>query len=305
MFHCSEIFAPAYGLLLIFFTLSFLHIPSSPPPPICEEKLVGTDEATTCVGLVIRDRKSGVTSIAHMDSPDVVEVGLTQMLSLFVDPSAILDVHLIGGFDDSSLQHLRHVRGKHMKYGGYSFPLCAKIVETLEENYRKFDIQTLHVLRNNTRKDSQGNAYPICSGFLVKPSTGSIVPASFDGTSRCPDDIVRRIRVTAAYEDPNCDGRLLETYDTHTDRFIIAPCKWSFRQLNIALMLQNYSDEEILLTCSTSPSAEAPDFVENEKRKWVYIIQHPDWRETFPLNRPRVFERAAAKTWTRLPVETD
>ncbi|RVW93584.1 hypothetical protein CK203_028870 [Vitis vinifera] len=66
--------------------------------------LVGTDEATTCVGIVIRNRKSGMISVAHMDSPTVVDGGLTQMLSLVHNHGfdAELDVHLIGGFDDSS-----------------------------------------------------------------------------------------------------------------------------------------------------------------------------------------------------------
>lgn len=36
--------------------------------------------------------------------------------------------------------------------------------------------------------------------------------------------------------------------------------------MHIALMLQNLSDQEILLMCSTSPSAEAPDFVDNQRR---------------------------------------
>lgn len=67
----------------------------------------------------------------------------------------------------TSTQHLRHVGEKHEKYSGYSFPLCAKIVETLEKSNMKFNIQTLHILWNNTRKDSEGHSYPICSGFLV------------------------------------------------------------------------------------------------------------------------------------------
>lgn len=60
----------------------------------------------------------------------------------------------------------------------------------------------------------------------VETSTGSAIPASFDRTSRCPDEIVRRIRVTASYEDHSWNGKLLESYDTQTDRFIIAPCCW-------------------------------------------------------------------------------
>ncbi|KAL3537294.1 hypothetical protein ACH5RR_000660 [Cinchona calisaya] len=268
--------------------------------------LVGTDEATTCVGLVIRNHKSGMTSVGHLDSPDVVEIGLTQMLSLVADQNSdeMLEVHLVGGFDDSIAQDVSSMVSNHTKRGGFSFPLCAKIIDSLEKCNRKFHLQTLHVLENNTRQDSEGNAYPIFNGFLVQPSTGSIVPASFDGTSRCPDEVVRRIRLSASFEDTNWNGKLLETYDTKTDKFVIAPCSWTIRKLHIAMMLQNLSDAEILLTCSTSPSVEAPDFVENERRKWAYMTKHPDWRETFPLKQPRVFERTPRR-WKRLLVEED
>lgn len=56
----------------------------------------------------------------------------------------------------------------HTECSGYSFPLCAKIVETLEKSNKLFHLQTLHVLENNTKKDSDGNAYPIFNGFLVR-----------------------------------------------------------------------------------------------------------------------------------------
>ncbi|RZC83159.1 hypothetical protein C5167_045945 [Papaver somniferum] len=66
-------------------------------------ELVGTDEATTCVGIVIRNQKTGWTSIAHVDSPEVVDLGLTQMLSLLIDQNsnAELDVHIVGTFEDA------------------------------------------------------------------------------------------------------------------------------------------------------------------------------------------------------------
>lgn len=82
-------------------------------------KLVGTDEATTCVGLVIRNPRNGMwvdriimfclrsssdqcvilnngcrVSVAHMDFVGVVDMGLRQMLSMIVedDENPILDV---------------------------------------------------------------------------------------------------------------------------------------------------------------------------------------------------------------------
>ncbi|KAK6162865.1 hypothetical protein DH2020_002706 [Rehmannia glutinosa] len=263
--------------------------------------IVGTDEATTCVGIAIRNCKSGMISVAHMDFPNVVDVGLSQMLALVADEDsdALLDVHLIGGFDDISSQHSYLAMKSQTKLEGYSYPLCAKIIETLRNRSEKFQIQTLHVLGRNTKWDSEGIAYPIFHGFVMETSTGSVIPASFDGTSRCPDEIVRRIRVTASFEDPNWDGRLLDTYDTKTDHFVIAPCAWTIQQKQIALTLQNLSDTEILLTCSSSPSAEGPDFVDNERRKWDYLIKHPDWRETFPSKQPRVFKRTADGNWTK------
>ncbi|XP_021887682.1 protein N-terminal asparagine amidohydrolase isoform X2 [Carica papaya] len=139
---------------------------------------VGTDEATTCVGLVIRNQLTGMTSVAHLDSPKVVDFGLTQMLSLIVDDTsdADLDVHLIGGFEDIASKHAHSTTGSERisKPDGYSFPLCTKIIESLQKRPENFHIKTLFVLGHNTKWDSQGNAYPIFHGFMsLKPWTHS------------------------------------------------------------------------------------------------------------------------------------
>lgn len=263
-------------------------------------EIVGTDEATTCVGIVIRNRTSGMTSIAHLDTPDVVDIGLSQMLSLVSDSDdndANLDVHLVGAFEDSAPQGNDNDESKsYSEMEGYSFALCMKIVETLAESKVKFQIQNFQVLKHNTRWGSDGNAYPIFHGLLMETSSGSVVPASFDESTRRPDEIIRRIRLGASFEfeDP---GRLLDTYQTQTDRFVIAPFSWSMRKVRIAMMMRHRSDLEIFLTTSTSPSAEGPDFVHNQKRVWDYLIQHPDWRETFPSKLPRVFQRTANMNW--------
>ncbi|KAH7544813.1 hypothetical protein FEM48_Zijuj01G0026100 [Ziziphus jujuba var. spinosa] len=264
---------------------------------------VGTDEATTCIGLAIRNRKNGMISVAHVDSPEIVDMGLSQMLSGVVDFNldADLDVHLLGSFEDFPPRHSDYSTNSesHENMDGCSLPLCTKIVETLRSRREKFHIQTLCILGHNTRRDSNNVAYPIFNGLVVETSSGSVLPASFDRTSRCPDEVVRRIRVTAAYEDSTWNGKLLETYDTQTDRFIIAPCCWTRRQVQIANSLKYLSDTEILHVCSTSPSAEGPDFVENERRIWDYLIKQPDWRKTFPGKRPRIFERTDTGGWKR------
>ncbi|XP_024021041.1 protein N-terminal asparagine amidohydrolase isoform X2 [Morus notabilis] len=265
---------------------------------------VGTDEATTCVGFAIRDRKNGMVSVAHMDSPNVVDKGLNQMLSTFVHQSFDddLDVHVIGAFEDSSSKHDSSSSSSEsdVRLNGYSLPLCTKIIKSLRKRTEKFHLQTLFVLARNTWRDSEENAHPIFSGFVVETSTGSVIPARFDNTSRCPDEMIRRIRASAAYEDRKWDGKLLETYDTQTDTFKIAPCRWSTEnQERIARFLRAQSDSYILLNCSTSPFAEAPDFVQNERKKWDYLIENPDWRKAFPMEQPHVFERTGDGGWTR------
>ncbi|KAL5098488.1 hypothetical protein RYX36_002815 [Vicia faba] len=264
---------------------------------------VGTDEATTCVGVVIRNPKNGMTSVSHMDSPNIVEMGISQMLTLLVGDSleTEFDVHLIGGFEEVSPQHANGiiVSESDADLDGHSLPLCSKIVHTLWSREEKFHIRTTCVLGHNTKRDSDGNTYPIFNGFVVDTATGRVIPSCFDRSSRSPDEIVRRIRVSVSYEDTSWNGKLLETYDTVTDCFKIAPCCWTRRQYHTALSLQHYSDSEILSICSTSPTAEAPDFVDNLKRQWKYMIEHPHWTETFPKKQPRIFTRSADGKWKR------
>ncbi|KAJ6835926.1 protein N-terminal asparagine amidohydrolase isoform X2 [Iris pallida] len=262
-------------------------------------QFVGTDEATTCVGLVIRNRKTGMTSVSHMDSGGIVDMGLTQMLSLVVDREvdSALDVHLIGGYQDAYHDLVNGTHEPTRKPGGFSLPLCSNIIETMQNRQEKFHIRTLCILGHNTRYTSNGIPLPIISGFLVDTTSGLVIPASFNRRSRCPDEVVRRVRVSVSYEDPSWKGRLLETYDTRHDIFQIAPCTWSSEWGKIAFSLQQYSDSEILLECSTSPSAESPDFVKNERRVWSYLMNHPDWRQTFLGRKPRVFERTISGEW--------
>lgn len=122
----------------------------------------------------------------------------------------------------------------------------------------------------------------LLTSFQAETTIGIIIPTIFDRTSRCPDEIVSRIRVSASYEDANWNGKLLDTYDCGTDCFKIPPCRWTLRLNHIASSFLNYSDSEILSNCYTSPTAEAPEVVENLKRKWNYLINHPHWTETFP-----------------------
>ncbi|KAL6873481.1 hypothetical protein ACP4OV_013563 [Aristida adscensionis] len=238
-------------------------------------ELVGTDEMTTCIGVVIRNKKTGMTSVSHMDFPRIVERGLKQMLELLGDDNAPLDVHLFGGFNDASTKVVHSSGKQHIRQEGYSYPLCCKIVEVLHKSQQQFCLRSFCVLDNNTTTDSFGNARPIIGGFVVETSSGVVMPASFDMNSRCPDEVVRRIRVSVSSYDPLWQGRLLETYDTQHDVFRIVPACWMPDWADIASSLNQLSDSEVLLQCSTSPAAEPPHFVETERRDMEILDQQP------------------------------
>ncbi|XP_059075943.1 protein N-terminal asparagine amidohydrolase isoform X6 [Cryptomeria japonica] len=189
-------------------------------------KSVGTDEATTCVGLAISNRTTRMTSVAHFDSAERVKLGLLQMLA-----------GVVCGEKDADL-----------------------------------DVNTV---------------------------TGNVMPASFDKSARCPDEVVRRLRVSFSFEDSTWEGRLLETYDTYSDRFVIAPCKWRPTWKYYAAELLELSDSELLLQCSTSPDAESLDFVESERRMLAYLLKNPNWTCTFPNGQPRIFTRTDKGDWVK------
>ncbi|CAN1170312.1 Protein N-terminal asparagine amidohydrolase [Linum perenne] len=58
-------------------------------------KFICTDEATTCVGLIIRNQKNRMISVSHIDSLTVVSTGLEQMLSQVVVDSSDADFDVL------------------------------------------------------------------------------------------------------------------------------------------------------------------------------------------------------------------
>lgn len=57
--------------------------------------------------------------------------------------------------------------GDYAKPEGHSFPLCCKLVETLQKRRENFHIKTLFILGHNTKLDAQANTCPIFNGCLV------------------------------------------------------------------------------------------------------------------------------------------
>ncbi|CAH9075107.1 unnamed protein product [Cuscuta europaea] len=233
---------------------------------------VGTDGLSTCVGLIIRNPKNRKISVAHIDIPNIVEAGLGQMLSSISDQdsNASYDVHLIGGYKDISYEHKRWRQG-------VSLTLCSKIIEVLFKSPAKFNIQTLHVLDHNTQYDREKNAYRIFEGFIVKTDTGSILPARFHETTKGPAIILREARRSLCVIDSNWKNRLLYTYDTDSDRYIIAPISWDETAIEGPKQLLGLSDEDFAKVYYYSPPLQIDhDYIRYLKRKPRAFMRIPN-----------------------------
>ncbi|XP_024522812.1 protein N-terminal asparagine amidohydrolase [Selaginella moellendorffii] len=242
---------------------------------------VGTDDATTCVGVGIRDPKSGLTSIGHLDFAGCVKEGLAQMLSsLFPDKDTILEVHMAGAYDDSIDMELREDEM------GHSWPLCLELVEELQALPYKLEIRTLCILRHNTVTSDGGYPCPAVRGFAIETKSGRCVPASFSADASGPDEIIRALSMLAGPA-----SRLRSPYDTESDTFSIKPFQWSRGWKMLAAQSLALSDAELLQTRSTSPHAESPSFVTSIRRMDAYIYNHPDWEHAFPNRESRRFVR--------------
>ncbi|CAH9135425.1 unnamed protein product [Cuscuta epithymum] len=207
------------------------------------------------------------------------------------DSNDSYDVHLIGGYKDIPYEHKKWREG-------VSLTLCSKIIEVLFNNPAKFNIRTLHVLDHNTQYDEEGNAYRIFQGFIVATDSGSILPAHFHETTRGPDVMVREVRRNLCAGDSTWKHRLLDTYDTESDRYSIAPCYWDESVLGRVKHLLELSDEEFAKVYYYAPPVQIDhNYIRYLKSIVGYIVEHPNWKNVFPNGKPREFKRIPNGDW--------
>ncbi|CAM6025015.1 unnamed protein product [Sphagnum balticum] len=267
-------------------------------------EFIGTDDATTCIGVVIRNPQSGLTCVGHLDFVNGVKLGINQMIgSVSPTSSCLLEAHLVGGFDDLVDRKKKFSIKDPKKPEGYSRPLARRILEELQSSSCNFNLQTLCILQHNTAVGSNGFAHPIAWGFVVESKIGHLAPATFHIDARCPDGVVRSLCLFTISSNPNYGAELMTPYKTSEDSFAIGPTRWCVRGLQPCPI---YEDEDswFLEKTSTSPYAEGPDFLTSSRRMYAYLLEHPNWEQTFPGDSPRVFRRSNLGGWDHQLIQT-
>lgn len=229
--------------------------------------ILGTDNATTCVIVVIRHTGSGAVGITHVHCEDGVLSLIERVRELSVGfPDGRLELSLVGGFADTR---------------NYSEGVFHSIMHAFHKQPLEVDLVLACVGEVNTTIRG-GIHWPIICGVGVNVKTGEIFPATF--LDRGPELSLRCARhLTGGHQ-------VLDVYDCQTGLHRIGP--FNYEPLRgVDLWLQQ-SDEFILQHLSTSPEVEPPHFSSMIRQTLKYIQDHPFPAVTvFRDQRPLYFKR--------------
>ncbi|TMW42308.1 hypothetical protein DOY81_012612 [Sarcophaga bullata] len=142
--------------------------------------IIGTDDATTCIIVVVRHSGSGAVALAHFDGTGIDEavctmVARVQELALGY-PEGRIELQLIGGYRDPQ---------------SYGEEVFFNIMQSFHKHHLEIDLTQACVGELNTILRGDINC-PIIYGIGVNIKTGEIFPATFP--ERGPDRELRDAR---------------------------------------------------------------------------------------------------------------
>ncbi|XP_052130589.1 protein N-terminal asparagine amidohydrolase isoform X1 [Frankliniella occidentalis] len=234
--------------------------------------ILGTDNATTCIIVVLRHTGSGAVGITHLHNvgcEDGVVTLIERVRELSAGfPEGRLELNLIGGFADSR---------------NYSEGVFQGIMHAFHKQPLEVDLIIACVGEANTTVRA-GVRWPIICGVGVNNKTGEIFPATFP--DRGPEVSLRLARhLTGGHQ-----AKVLDVYDCSSGLHRIGP--FNYEPLRGVDLWLEQSDEFILQHLSTSPEVEPPHFSTMIRQTLKYIQDHPFPAITvFRDNRPHYYKR--------------
>eukprot|EP00271_Cylindrocystis_brebissonii_P003934 TRINITY_DN15207_c0_g1_i2.p1 TRINITY_DN15207_c0_g1~~TRINITY_DN15207_c0_g1_i2.p1 ORF type:complete len:379 (+),score=37.13 TRINITY_DN15207_c0_g1_i2:611-1747(+) len=252
---------------------------------------IGTDEMTTCMGIVLVEPTSGGVCVGHLDFPNSVVKDLQAMTgALRATEDQHIEVHIAGCFDDTEgaarepLNPYAYVSEPLPSgYPGYSWDLAVAVFWWLYRSRLQFLLRSACILRHNTAYE--GASRPIVCGIGVDMRAWRVCPMRFSPEMRGPA-LELRGTVLKAKSSACCP------YHTATDTYRIGPYIYQDNEEETRWLL-GLSDDDLLQQNSTSPWAESRDFVPNLRRQLQFYLDHPDSRMAFPNRKPKIFRRRA------------
>lgn len=241
--------------------------------------LLGTDDCSTCIVVILRHTGSGATCMAHVDGADQ-ESGITPLISRIQEVSlgyanGRIELHLVGGYMDPR---------------GYSERLVISLLHAFHKEPVEIDLVFACIGEMNTTIRG-GLAWPIIYGVGFNIKTGEIFHATFP--DKGPDMALRSARQLTG------SSHLMDMYDCTLGVMRVGPYHYQpLRGVNLWL---EQTDDFIVSQLSTAPEVELPHFASKIRTALKYMRDHPFPAVTvFQDNRPRYFRRDESGAWVHM-----
>eukprot|EP00092_Neocalanus_flemingeri_P071761 GFUD01088222.1.p1 GENE.GFUD01088222.1~~GFUD01088222.1.p1 ORF type:complete len:338 (+),score=87.59 GFUD01088222.1:223-1236(+) len=234
--------------------------------------MVGSEDATTCHVVILRDIHTGVTGLAHLDNEEPndflrLEKEVRDRNGYTKDQDILeYSVSILGGYEDEN---------------STSEEITEMLLAVMQGLKAKFTLQLACTGSLNTVM-KEGVPWPRVYGGGVDVSTGEVFTAKF--SYHGPDTDIRSLRLHSPVASLN------NIYDPYGGKIVLKP--FSYRVMPDAHLWLKKADSFILKYCSTSPLVEPPDFCEHIRANFRRMISDPRPMESlFPGGRNRVYER--------------
>jgi hypothetical protein len=232
--------------------------------------VIVSDRATTCHIVAVRSTSGDdagssepLVSLCHIDKADyegcvrnMVETHKVHHGGLSLDPIE-MDIHLVGGYDDSEgaslaiTEQLLHLFGQ---------------ISTEEKDDITMTLATCAVSRLN----DTGFGAPIGRGLAMDVATGTVYLASVDDTVAGPAPTLRAARLYS--NAARIKLSVVHTQFSREGTITVEPFEFSaFKSLDAILSLP---DDIMLQYTSTSPDVEEADFCHRVRMTLRYIRNH-------------------------------
>jgi hypothetical protein len=194
--------------------------------------VIGSDGATTCALVAMRDGTSGLSSFAHLDGHNttvLIEAMVSQLGSAGTGSLPPLELHLVGAYEDEE---------------GVGSALIQSIVHVLASLDQSLKLKTACFGARNTTWSKSGAAIPIIGGFCTELRTGAIFRAAYSHRSHC--EIVRSL--------PGRDASH-SWYNTEEDEIAIAPFSHGMNTRTCIAVSQRMNDQCAPVMTKPCPTA--------------------------------------------------
>lgn len=233
--------------------------------------ILGSDDATSCIILILKHTTSGAVGLAHCDGVGTDE-GLMSLVARIQElalgyPEGRLQLQLVGGYTDPN---------------NYSDELFYNILHTLHKQPVEIEL-TLVCSGDLNTTVRNGIHWPIIYGVGVNVKTGEIFPATFP--DKGPEMSLRTARHLSSSQPT-----MLDIYDCTLGLLRIGP--FSYQPLRGVDLWLEQPDDVILQHLSTAPQVEPPHFTMQVRAALKFIQENPFPAVTvFRDNRPHYYRR--------------